>query len=1394
PVPWGNGPWFFSVVREGPLVSNLTYAIRVTPSLTEPPLIVPLSNAVPFLAGAPALGTNYYQFTVSPGAVQADFELFALSGNADLYVRPGSSLPGPGNAAYAGTRPGTNAEFIAVARGGSPVALAPGDWFLAVVNREAAGVTYQVQATEFVPGTPTLVRLTNGVAHPHAIITPGATVGDGIDYYVYEVGTNAAWAAFDVLAPSANVDLLLRRALPLPTPVAFDYLGANLDTNDEQILLTPGSAPVPLAPGDWYLGVAWSGLATDHLNYAVRASEFTNAPPVFIALTNAADGVVALGSGESGCFRFPVSPGALQANFELRHLSGDVDLFVKPGLPVPGEGLHAYASTNGGTNAEFIAVATNSVPTPLVAGDWYLTVVNREAAPVIATVRATEFVLGSSQLPLLAMGQIVARTNLAGAGVFEDRIDYYAVNPGGLPAVRFEIQHPNANLDLLVRGSLTLPRPGQFDYRNANPGTEGEEVLVTRTSTPVALAPGLWFFGVAHDPAIAHDVTYAVQVRPVIPPPLLVTLTNGIAFATNVAAPGTNAYRFVMPPNVVQANFEVLSPSDDVDLFVRPWLPLPDQVLHHYAGTNTGAANEFIAVAASPSVTPAPADWYLSVVNRSPVPVTYAVLVSAYPPVTELTNALPFGAALGTGAGPVPDGIDYYLYRVSANAAWATFEVVQPTADVTLLVTRGLPFPQPGHFDFRSAAPGTGDEYVLVVTNTLPVALAPGDWYLGVTRGGLAVSNLTYAVLATEYSSAPPVIVTLTNGVPFSNSVVAAGTQYYRFQVATGAVQANLELHSLTGDADLFVKPGLPLPDPARFAYAATHAGTQSECIVLTPGSLPAPLTPGDWHLAVVNRAGGPVDYAIQASAFVPGTPALRRLTNGVPLVQTLDPVSFPFHGGTDYFVFEVPVGAVWATFDVLQPTAGVDLVLRRNLPLPTAADHDYRSAHHGTLDEGLLVLTNSSPVPLAPGDWYLGVVHGQPLTNAVSYVVTATAHATAPPIAADLTNAVPFTNAAPGFGTNYYRFRVSSNAVQANFELRHLTGNADLFVKPDLPLPHPARFAYAGTNEGTASEWIAVIPDAGPAPLAPGDWHLAVVIRDAAPVSYAVVVTEFVEGVLLGRLTNGVAFTNTATALPSLATDYYALTVSSNKVRAQFEIIDPESDVTLVLRRGLPLPTLAQFDYRSANPSTNQEWLVVYDTSAPVPLSEGAWYVGVVKLETNRVRYTVRFTEFDQFGTNLVITRISPSAISLCIAWTNAVPGVVYHLEGAPLLAAKPAWSAVSPALTATAPDMEWCLPWPTPYRFFQVAEGFPISSNVLPTAAELRLLPVGAGGVLFQWTAMPGLSFSVEWASNVTGPWQEFSAPLILFTNGAYRFTDDHSETGSPSPTRFYRVRPRE
>jgi hypothetical protein len=164
-------------------------------------------------------------------------------------------------------------------------------------------------------------------------------------------------------------------------------------------------------------------------------------------------------------------------------------------------------------------------------------------------------------------------------------------------------------------------------------------------------------------------------------------------------------------------------------------------------------------------------------------PVTVKVVVSAVPvaftpPVNiiSLTNNVPY-------YDPNTGGTDFYNFDVEpvngTNAIAVLFTVSNATAPVTLVVNYGLPLPSLSSYDYISTSWVAG-ESILVTSNSLPVPLANGLWYLGVVN--VSGGTVDYNVMATAYYNiVPPVLLFPTTNmvtniletVPFTMSCVA---------------------------------------------------------------------------------------------------------------------------------------------------------------------------------------------------------------------------------------------------------------------------------------------------------------------------------------------------------------------------------------------------------------------------------------------------------------------------------------------------------------------------------------------------------------------------------------------------------------------------------------------
>ena len=327
------------------------------------------------------------------------------------------------------------------------------------------------------------------------------------------------------------------------------------------------------------------------------------------------------------------------------------------------------------------------------------------------------------------------------------------------------------------------------------------------------------------------------------------------------------------------------------------------------------------------------------------------------------------------------------------------------------------------------------------------------------------------------------------------------------------------------------------------------------------------------------------------------------------------------------------------------------------------------------------------------------------------------------------------------------------------------------------------------GTNAGDATllsastNGFAILLNSGSPPLLPGArYYLGIQNPGASNVTAALEV-DFDISVI--TLTNGIWSFNTNSGTGD-ATDYYSYTVSSNAVRAQFEINGPSADMTLVARYGLPVPTLASYDYISANPGTNDELIVLFDDSSPVALTPGTWYISAVNVSATPASYGIRATEFPVYGTDITITACQVLSNSFCLTWTS-LPGIEYYVQGKTRVN-NTNWTIVSPTITATDVSSSYCVPLPSPQKFFRVHEGLALS--VCVPAIRISGITRDTNGVRLRWRAPSNSQFQVQWTASLAPPaWNTFPN-LIASTNGACSFLDDGSQSGGLDGPRYYRL----
>jgi len=269
-----------------------------------------------------------------------------------------------------------------------------------------------------------------------------------------------------------------------------------------------------------------------------------------------------------------------------------------------------------------------------------------------------------------------------------------------------------------------------------------------------------------------------------------------------------------------------------------------------------------------------------------------------------------------------------------------------------------------------------------------------------------------------------------------------------------------------------------------------------NEMLVLGTNTTPA-FRPGQrYYLGVANSNPAETNQFLVSAAFdridTSGV-LVMELTNNVPWTGTM-------LGNTwvDYYQYRVSSNALSVEFQLYGLSSDADLAIRRALPVPDplptlqSGHYDYLSQSPGTTPEQIIVTPASTPVPLQPGLWYIGVFRRGP---AMSYTVRVIESTSAP-----LLNIIPLTNAVPAqFNiasgsqpTNFFLFSVTNADPAVLFEVYNLNAPATLLVQSN-GLPTPASpFRAAPGSEANPAQVVLRTNTGSPAVLN-ANWYLAV-------------------------------------------------------------------------------------------------------------------------------------------------------------------------------------------------------------------------------------------------------------------------------------------------------------
>ena len=478
-------------VDVGKLVS---WELRLTLAPDTLP-IIGLTNGIPYYGATAGVAGDFYYVDVPPEATLDQVTLISLDAiPLDLKYSTKGAPDGtdPTDLTIISKDTTTNTVAIDSAPGSKPLLPRGSRYYLGVSRND--GGTDPANYIILVHHVIDVIALTNSVVYHGTNTNPAL-----LDYYSFNVSTNALAVEFSVSNMLADVNLVVSQNPRFPSRVNYDYASTQSGTNAEYIGIDPFSLPVPLAPGTWYLGVYNTGSTTNKVTYDILANELTSTNLHLLGgATNASTGIVQV--GKAVYYYFDVSTVPLQASLDLTGLSGNADLYLSRHLPLPGPAFYNYASTQPGTNAENISWDTFSVP-PLEPGRWYAAVVNTTTNAVKYTLSITYDASPGNNYQVLT--EDVAITNSA-AGPLDQYYKFSLL--GDVGAVMFEIYNLTGPADLVVSPDV-FPSVGTLQFSDIQPGTNSEQVIIL--AADIDYLSRDWYLRVSV-PA-GSNTTYAVR-------------------------------------------------------------------------------------------------------------------------------------------------------------------------------------------------------------------------------------------------------------------------------------------------------------------------------------------------------------------------------------------------------------------------------------------------------------------------------------------------------------------------------------------------------------------------------------------------------------------------------------------------------------------------------------------------------------------------------------------------------------------------------------------------------------------------------------------------------------------------------------------------------------------
>lgn len=472
--------------------------------------------------------------------------------------------------------------------------------------------------------------------------------------------------------------------------------------------------------------------------------------------------------------------------------------------------------------------------------------------------------------------------------------------------------------------------------------------IIDKTGLPV-LKPGQRYYLGVQNINLTESNVFSLQIDFGIP---ITPLVDGIPLsATNLDVGLVDYYSFDVSPNVLAARFSLSNFPSDLNLVLSKGQPLPTKSSSQYASTNSDTTPEVIVVDLTDQPVPISAGrWYLGVYATgvaAPTPVPYTIVASQITNATVLTSGVPLADA-------VTNSIRYYSVAVPDTAILLQFALQNLSGPADLYVRYGdIPLPGLGRFDASSIASGTDDRVVQINSNSVPVALAGGIWYVAVVPQGSGPVTYTLTALA---STGEGGYTDLLDSVPtYSSLTVDHVSDLYRFMAPTNTSGLLFEIYNLTGEAHLYAASGV-FPALSPNPLTNFQSAGSPELIVIRTNSVTNDLV-GTYFLEVRSPGMTDLSYTVRASTeknglLNSGQDSVAALgdvgTDGLPTTLTINTVPGELYElqVVDALTID-PAGSQW--LPVPPPVVATGVTLKLPLPSPSGTAGNvvfYRVVH----------------------------------------------------------------------------------------------------------------------------------------------------------------------------------------------------------------------------------------------------------------------------------------------------------------------------------------------------------------------------------------------------------------------------------------------------------------